>query len=82
MAHRVASGGHSVPEAKIRERYRRLWSLVARAMAFADTATVYDNSAIGGPRIVVQLVEGSAVGAARWPTWAPSELTSAWPRTD
>lgn len=82
VARRVASGGHSVPEVKIRERYQRLWSLVTRAMAVADAATAYDNSAFRGPRIVAQLVEGSVVGAARWPSWTPSQLTEAWPRTD
>ncbi len=33
VAARVERGGHSVPEHKIRERYRRLWPLVAEAAA-------------------------------------------------
>ena len=44
-----------------------------------DSATVYDNSRIEGPRIVAQLASGTPVGAITWPTWAPSELSSAWP---
>ncbi|MBA2639920.1 MAG: hypothetical protein H0U77_07985 [Nocardioidaceae bacterium] len=48
----VAAGGHSVPKKKIRWRHRRLWRLVAVAMARADQATVYDNSSNQGPRSV------------------------------
>ena len=31
-SHRVNAGGHDVPEHKIRERYQRLWALVAAAI--------------------------------------------------
>jgi predicted ABC-type ATPase len=82
VAHRVAAGGHAVPEVKIRDRYHRLWPLVARAMTTADQSVVYDNSGIRGPRIVAQLVEGILIGAARWPGWTPSVLTRAWPGSD
>jgi predicted ABC-type ATPase len=81
VEHRVSAGGHSVPEEKIRQRYRRLWPLVATATARADAATVYDNSRIEGPRIVAQLVGGVPVGAVTWPAWTPQPLLSAWPRT-
>src|SRR6185312_2025689 len=40
----------SVTENKIRQRYRRLWALVIEAVTRCDQATVYDNSAIKGPR--------------------------------
>ncbi|SEH77140.1 Predicted ABC-type ATPase [Mycolicibacterium rutilum] len=79
VRHRVAAGGHDVPERKIRERYRRLWNLVAAAALDADTATFYDNSASKGPRIVAQLAGGFVVGAPSWPSWAPPELTTRWP---
>jgi len=79
VAHRVQAGGHDVPENKIRERYRRLWTLVARAVALADTATVYDNSAVSGPRIVAQFSGGEIVGAPSWPRWTPKVLRSRWP---
>jgi predicted ABC-type ATPase len=75
---RVMAGGHEVPEDKIRERYQRLWPLVATAITRSDTATVYDNSALKGPRIVAQLSAGQLVGAPAWPAWAPSDLTSRW----
>jgi predicted ABC-type ATPase len=75
------AGGHPVPENKIRERYHRLWTLVVDAIARADTATVYDNSAHKGPRIVAQMSAGFIVGAADWPTWTPGSLQSRWPIT-
>ena len=79
---RVAAGGHSVPEEKIRGRFKRLWRLVAQAMAAADSTNVYDSSPHERPIIVVQLASGVPVGAVRWPSWAPAELTRAWPLTE
>jgi predicted ABC-type ATPase len=79
VRHRVAAGGHDVPEAKIRERHRRLWALVAEAIARCDSATVYDNSRLQGPRIVAQLSAGEIVGSPSWPTWTPESLASRWP---
>ncbi|OJZ74678.1 ATPase [Mycobacterium paraffinicum] len=79
VRHRVAAGGHDVPEDKIRERYRRLWGLVAAAALRADAATFYDNSAARGPRIVAQLSGGFMVGSPTWPTWTPTALTAHWP---
>jgi predicted ABC-type ATPase len=81
VEHRVKTGGHSVPENKIRERYQRLWPLVTTAMLRADTTTVYDNSQQGGPRIVARLSGGLTVGAVSWPTWTPAPLASTWPPT-
>ncbi len=78
VQYRVRAGGHDVPEDKIRQRFQRLWPLVSEAIARCDSATVYDNSAIKGPRIVAQLSGGYLVGAAAWPLWAPPELTSRW----
>jgi predicted ABC-type ATPase len=79
VRHRVAAGGHSVPEAKIRERYHRLWALVAAAAVRADSATFYDNSGIRGPRIVAQVAGGFVVGSPAWPQWTPEALTARWP---
>ena len=79
VRHRVQAGGHDVPETKIRERHRRLWPLVADAMALSDTATVYDNSRLRGPRIVARLSGGDKVGTADWPPWTPEILPSHWP---
>jgi predicted ABC-type ATPase len=78
VALRVQAGGHAVPEEKIRERYRRLWALVADAIALADSARVYDNSLSPGPRVVAQLNEGIVSGAVGWPTWTPEHLAQRW----
>jgi predicted ABC-type ATPase len=79
VKYRVAAGGHSVPEVKIRERHRRLWPLVAEAIAQCDSATVYDNSRLRGPRIVARFSGGDVVGSTAWPVWAPEPLRSRWP---
>ena len=79
VRHRVQAGGHEVPETKIRQRHRRLWALVAGAIALADTATVYDNTRLRGPRIIAQLSGGDIVGSPAWPAWTPEPLRSRWP---
>lgn len=71
---RVAAGGHPVPEDKIRQRYHRLWPLVAEAIGIVDVATVYDNSRTAGPRIVAQFAGGNQIGDLAWPSWAPVAL--------
>jgi predicted ABC-type ATPase len=78
VAYRVRVGGHRVPETKIRQRYRRLWSLVATALARGDISTVYDNSRLAGPRVVAQLAGGEVIGSPSWPAWAPETLTARW----
>jgi predicted ABC-type ATPase len=78
VLHRVQAGGHAVPPDKIRQRHRRLWSLVADAIPRCDSATVYDGSGVRGPRIVAQITGGDVVGAPSWPAWAPLELTARW----
>lgn len=78
VRHRVRAGGHDVPEDKIRQRYRRLWPIVATAIARCDLATVYDNSGIAGPRIVARFTDGDLVGAASWPDWTPTALRDRW----
>jgi predicted ABC-type ATPase len=79
VAYRVQAGGHPVAESKIRERYRRLWALVTEAIVRCEQATVYDNSAIKGPRIVAQMSEGFVVGSPTWPHWTPQALSARWP---
>ncbi len=76
VRYRVRAGGHDVPEDKIRQRYHRLWGLVAQAFPRCDHVTVYDNSSSNGPRIVAQFTDGHLVGEATWPAWTPVELTS------
>lgn len=80
VAHRVASGGHAVPEDKIRSRYQRLWPLVADAIGRADAARVWDNSRHDGPAEVALFAAGMPVGRCQWPAWTPHALISRWPR--
>lgn len=77
VSERVRRGGHDVPENKVRERYDRLWPLVARAIVSADRATVYDNSRSLTPLRVVAIFEnGTALEAPAWPAWTPQPLRS------
>ncbi len=72
---RVLTGGHDVPEEKIRSRFRRLWQLVRQAFALADEAEIRDNSrAKTAFRLVARYRRGELEGSADWPPWAPSEL--------
>lgn len=79
VKYRVQGGGHDVPETKIRERYHRLWALVADAIVQAENATIYDNTGIEGPRVVAQMSGGGIVGSPTWPAWTPEALRSQWP---
>lgn len=78
VRYRVAAGGHTVPEGKIRERYHRLWPLVAEAIGMVDVATVYENSRAAGPKIVAQFAGGAPIGEPSWPAWAPDGLVRRW----
>lgn len=77
VAHRVANGGHTVPEDKIRSRHRRLWRHVAQAVDIADETIVYDNSSASSPfNIVATYRSGKLVRPPAWPHWAPAELVN------
>lgn len=72
---RVDHGGHSVPEAKIRERYDRLWPLLRTAIETVDRAQVYDNSSARRPfRTIARFDRGHLLGQAEWPSWMPPAL--------
>lgn len=74
---RVEQGGHSVPEDKIRQRFRRLWELVAKGVVLADEAEVRENSTASAPfREVARYRSGILLGEPDWPSWAPEELTA------
>jgi predicted ABC-type ATPase len=78
VAARVEHGGHSVPENKIRERYQRLWPLVAVAAAKAQSAAFWDNSTLDGPELVAELASGQLLAPPKWPCWTPDALTGRW----
>ncbi|SEH65914.1 MULTISPECIES: AAA family ATPase [unclassified Leifsonia] len=75
VAERVRDGGHGVPEQKIRERYSRLWELVAKARTVADRSEFFDNSSASRPfRRVAAYEHGLPLGAPSWPAWTPAAL--------
>jgi predicted ABC-type ATPase len=76
VAYRVQAGGHDVPEHKIRERFQRLWPLIAQAVSLADRAVLYDNSRREGPVKIADFFAGLPIGAATWPEWAAKPLVS------
>ncbi|WP_435104906.1 zeta toxin family protein [Arhodomonas sp. AD133] len=62
VASRVDSGGHPVPEDKIRERYQRNQALIHQASGIADHTHVFDNSRRNElPHRAIELREGRAV---------------------
>ena len=74
---RAAQGGHDVPERTIRDRYDRLWPLVAEAIAVATRAHVSDNSSATHPfRKAATFEHGRLVGTPTWPVWTPTEFTA------
>jgi predicted ABC-type ATPase len=78
VAARVEGGGHSVPENKIRERYQRLWPLVAMAAEKAQSAALWDNSTLGGPDLVADLASGQLLAPPKSPSWTPDVLATRW----
>jgi predicted ABC-type ATPase len=79
VAARVERGGHSVPGYKIRERYQRLWPLVAVAAAKAESAAFWDNAGLNGPDLVAELAVGQLLAPPKWPPWTPEALSSVLP---
>ncbi|WP_354245149.1 zeta toxin family protein [Arthrobacter sp. UYEF20] len=76
VEYRVTLGGHTVPETKVRERYRRLWDLIAEARDLADRCIFYDNSLASTPFLPIANYEsGRLIGDPAWPGWTPSALT-------
>lgn len=64
-----------MPEDKIRERYQRLWTLVARARELSETTRFYDNSkANKALRLIARYERGVAIGVPAWPWWTPAVL--------
>ena len=68
---RVSHGGHDIPEAKIRERYRTSIANLVALLPHLSRLQVYDNSRDAGPgtpvadpRLLLQMDEGRIA----WPT--------------
>ena len=65
---RVRHGGHNVPVQKQRERFERIWPLIAEALRLADEGFAYDNCSARKPyRIAAHFEKRRLIGTARWP---------------
>lgn len=72
---RVETGGHGVPEEKVRARFHRLWQLLRQGIDLVEDARVLDNSRAATPfRLVARFSAGRLLGPTSWPSWAPDEL--------
>lgn len=58
VKHRVASGGHDVPEERIRERWRRSHDNLCWFADRANVLFVFDNSRIASPNLIVEMHDG------------------------
>ncbi len=66
---RVRHGGHNVPVQKQRERFERVWPLIAEALCLATDGFVYDNISAKEPyRIAAHFESGKLIGSALWPS--------------
>lgn len=72
VRHRVATGGHDVPESKIVSRYYRSLELVGDAVQHTDRAYLFDNSREDGANLwIAEITDGVFVEGR-------SELIPAW----
>ena len=62
VAYRARTGGHDVPEGKVRARYDRGGPLIREAVHVADVGLVYDNSVAGRPpKLILTFEKGLLV---------------------
>lgn len=67
VSHRVALGGHDVPDEKIAARFPRTLENLARLLDAADRVTIYDNSETARPHRPVAMLENGALVALAEP---------------
>jgi predicted ABC-type ATPase len=70
IANRVLAGGHDVPEADVRRRYRRSLQNLPVAIQRADHVMLFDNSNEDGYQIVGVIDQGHAQWFNPIPQWA------------
>lgn len=74
VAERVRHGGHDVPEPVVRRRYASgVRNLFATYMPAVDSWQVYDNSEIGGPRLIASGGTGQTLRIADRVAWTELE---------
>ncbi|MBI2752676.1 MAG: zeta toxin family protein [Betaproteobacteria bacterium] len=69
VAHRVRSGGHDVPTARIGPRFGRSLANLRKALPIVDRAYLYDNSATPYVRVAVVARGRTLWRSARLPRW-------------
>ncbi|WP_257220757.1 zeta toxin [Acinetobacter sp. YH12218] len=74
VQYRVKTGGHGVPEQKIRERYYRSMDLLMQAVEATDRSYLFDNSADGQHASFIAEIEQAEIlkmnsGIQRLPWW-------------
>ena len=74
VQYRVQTGGHGVPEQKIRERYYRSMDLLMQAVEATDRSYIFDNSADGQQASFIAEIERAEIlkmnqGIQRLPWW-------------
>lgn len=72
IANRVLAGGHDVPEADVRRRYRRSLQNLPVAIHRADHVILFDNSTEEGYQLVGVIDRGNAQWFDPIPQWADS----------
>lgn len=77
IGERVKAGGHSIPDQDIEKRFARTTAALPRAIAAADTATLYDNS--GPSRVAVARIEPGKKPSMRpdAPAWVKPAIKEA-----
>lgn len=67
---RADAGGHSASDPTLRRIYDASLANIERAIAEADELSIFDNSGLGGPELVMQAEHGDIVWAqAPLPEW-------------
>ena len=74
MRRRVARGGHDIPEAKVRERYRRSRENLIRLLPRLNALRVFDNSAEADPDRGIAPVPTLLLDCRRGRIVAPTDL--------
>ncbi len=70
IRNRVLAGGHDVPESDVCRRYRRSFENLPTALARADHAILFDNSAEEGYRLIAVLGPSESQWFEPVPDWA------------
>ncbi|WP_410497696.1 zeta toxin family protein [Chitinibacter sp. S2-10] len=75
VQHRVETGGHPVPETKIRERYTRSLALLPDAVTYANRAYIFDNST-HERTLVAEVTDGNEIKLTgdEMPVWFKTAL--------